>query len=192
MKVIQYTVKGDPRTKKNSQTIAGSGRRCPTCRKQVKIPAVPPARRDCPASRGGLRSFDPTAADIPSAQRRNSGAVGISHYRAAFFSAARPFSAQADPPGRTARLEVHRRSLPQSSASRRLSRADADGDRKTRRLGASAHAAARTAPPKARQIPRQNGSAPALSAYGRHGRWRDSRLPPKDLSFRWHSRRRAD
>ncbi len=33
MKVLQYVIKGDPRTKKNSQTIAGSGPRCPTCKK---------------------------------------------------------------------------------------------------------------------------------------------------------------
>lgn len=36
MKYIHYTVKGDPRTKKNSQTIAGSGRRCTQCGKFEK------------------------------------------------------------------------------------------------------------------------------------------------------------
>lgn len=34
--MIRYTVKGDPRTKKNSQRIAGSGRRCPCCGKPAK------------------------------------------------------------------------------------------------------------------------------------------------------------
>lgn len=36
MKVLKYVVFGDPRTKKNSQTIAGSGRRCPKCGKFEK------------------------------------------------------------------------------------------------------------------------------------------------------------
>lgn len=36
MKFIHYTVKGDPRTKKNSQKIAGAGRRCPRCGKFEK------------------------------------------------------------------------------------------------------------------------------------------------------------
>lgn len=30
---LKYTVRGDPRTKKNSQMIAGSGARCPKCGK---------------------------------------------------------------------------------------------------------------------------------------------------------------
>ena len=34
--MICYTIKGDPRTKKNHQTIAGSGRRCPCCGKPAK------------------------------------------------------------------------------------------------------------------------------------------------------------
>lgn len=33
---LKYTVRGDPRTKKNSQIIAGSGRRCPACGKFAK------------------------------------------------------------------------------------------------------------------------------------------------------------
>lgn len=33
MKVLKYIVKGDPRTKKNSQMIAGGGKRCPRCGK---------------------------------------------------------------------------------------------------------------------------------------------------------------
>ena len=33
---INYTVRGDPRTKKNSQMIAGSGARCPVCKKFEK------------------------------------------------------------------------------------------------------------------------------------------------------------
>ena len=36
MKFLHYTVKGDPRTKKNSQTIAGAGPRCPECHKFKK------------------------------------------------------------------------------------------------------------------------------------------------------------
>lgn len=36
MKVLAYTVKGDPRTKKNHQTIAGAGKRCPVCKKFQK------------------------------------------------------------------------------------------------------------------------------------------------------------
>ena len=36
MKVLHYTVKGDPRTKKNSQMIAGSGPKCPVCHKFQK------------------------------------------------------------------------------------------------------------------------------------------------------------
>ena len=36
MAEIRYTIKGDPRTKKNSQMIAGSGKRCPVCRKFEK------------------------------------------------------------------------------------------------------------------------------------------------------------
>ena len=34
--MIEYTVRGDPRTKKNSQMIAGSGARCPRCGKFLK------------------------------------------------------------------------------------------------------------------------------------------------------------
>ena len=34
--MIRYTIKGEPRTKKNSQRIAGSGRRCPCCGKPAK------------------------------------------------------------------------------------------------------------------------------------------------------------
>ena len=33
---LQFTVRGDPRTKKNSQMIAGSGARCPKCGKFAK------------------------------------------------------------------------------------------------------------------------------------------------------------
>lgn len=33
MKAIEYTILGDPRTKKNSMMIAGSGTKCPTCGK---------------------------------------------------------------------------------------------------------------------------------------------------------------
>lgn len=36
MAEIKYTIKGDPRTKKNSQMIAGSGKRCPVCKKPEK------------------------------------------------------------------------------------------------------------------------------------------------------------
>lgn len=36
MAEIKYTIKGDPRTKKNHQMIAGSGKRCPVCRKPEK------------------------------------------------------------------------------------------------------------------------------------------------------------
>lgn len=36
MAEIKYTIKGDPRTKKNSQMIAGSGKRCPVCKKLEK------------------------------------------------------------------------------------------------------------------------------------------------------------
>lgn len=34
--VIRYTITGDPRTKKNSMMIAGSGKRCPRCHKPEK------------------------------------------------------------------------------------------------------------------------------------------------------------
>lgn len=34
--MIRYTIKGDPRTKKNHQQIAGAGRRCPCCGKPAK------------------------------------------------------------------------------------------------------------------------------------------------------------
>jgi len=33
MKVLKYVIKGCPRTKKNSQMIAGAGKRCPVCHK---------------------------------------------------------------------------------------------------------------------------------------------------------------
>lgn len=33
---IKYIIKGDPRTKKNSQMIAGAGKRCPVCKKFEK------------------------------------------------------------------------------------------------------------------------------------------------------------
>ena len=33
---IKYVISGDPRTKKNHQMIAGSGRRCPVCKKPEK------------------------------------------------------------------------------------------------------------------------------------------------------------
>lgn len=36
MTELKYTVRGDPRTKKNSQMIAGSGPRCPRCGKFAK------------------------------------------------------------------------------------------------------------------------------------------------------------
>ena len=36
MKTIKFTIEGDPRTKKNHQVIAGSGRKCPTCGKPQK------------------------------------------------------------------------------------------------------------------------------------------------------------
>ncbi len=36
MAEIKYTIIGDPRTKKNHQTIAGSGRQCPVCKKPEK------------------------------------------------------------------------------------------------------------------------------------------------------------
>jgi len=36
MAEIRYTIKGDPRTKKNHQKIAGAGKRCPVCRKHEK------------------------------------------------------------------------------------------------------------------------------------------------------------
>lgn len=36
MAEIRYTIKGDPRTKKNHQMIAGSGTRCPVCKKHKK------------------------------------------------------------------------------------------------------------------------------------------------------------
>ena len=36
MNEIQYTIKGDPRTKKNSPIIAGAGKRCPKCGKFEK------------------------------------------------------------------------------------------------------------------------------------------------------------
>lgn len=36
MAEIKYTIKGDPRTKKNHQMIAGSGKRCPVCHKHEK------------------------------------------------------------------------------------------------------------------------------------------------------------
>lgn len=34
--VLRYTIQGDPRTKKNSLMIAGSGKRCPVCHKPAK------------------------------------------------------------------------------------------------------------------------------------------------------------
>lgn len=34
--MIHYTIKGDHRTKKNHQQIAGAGRRCPCCGKPAK------------------------------------------------------------------------------------------------------------------------------------------------------------
>ena len=37
MAEIRYTIKGDPRTKKNHSMIAGSGKRCPVCNKFEKI-----------------------------------------------------------------------------------------------------------------------------------------------------------
>lgn len=36
MEEIKYTIKGDPRTKKNHMMIAGSGKRCPKCNKPEK------------------------------------------------------------------------------------------------------------------------------------------------------------
>lgn len=36
MKYLHYTVKGEPRTKKNSQMIAGGGKRCHACGKPAK------------------------------------------------------------------------------------------------------------------------------------------------------------
>lgn len=36
MAEIKYTIKGDPRTKKNHQMIAGAGKRCPVCKKHEK------------------------------------------------------------------------------------------------------------------------------------------------------------
>lgn len=36
MKCLTYTVKGDPRTKKNSMMIAGAGAKCPKCGKFAK------------------------------------------------------------------------------------------------------------------------------------------------------------
>lgn len=36
MKELKYVIKGDPRTKKNHQTIAGSGSKCPVCHKPQK------------------------------------------------------------------------------------------------------------------------------------------------------------
>lgn len=36
MAEIRYTIKGDPRTKKNHQMIAGAGKRCPVCKKHEK------------------------------------------------------------------------------------------------------------------------------------------------------------
>lgn len=36
MNKLHYTIMGDPRTKKNHQMIAGSGKRCPVCRKPAK------------------------------------------------------------------------------------------------------------------------------------------------------------
>ena len=36
MKYLHYTVKGDPRTKKNSMMIAGGGKRCHACGKPAK------------------------------------------------------------------------------------------------------------------------------------------------------------
>lgn len=37
MAEIKYTIKGDPRTKKNHPMIAGSGKRCPVCHKFEKM-----------------------------------------------------------------------------------------------------------------------------------------------------------
>lgn len=36
MAEIRYTILGDPRTKKNHQTIAGAGAKCPVCHKPAK------------------------------------------------------------------------------------------------------------------------------------------------------------
>ena len=36
MAEIRYVIKGDPRTKKNHQMIAGAGKRCPVCKKREK------------------------------------------------------------------------------------------------------------------------------------------------------------
>ena len=36
MAEIRYVIKGDPRTKKNHQMIAGAGKRCPVCKKHEK------------------------------------------------------------------------------------------------------------------------------------------------------------
>ena len=36
MNKLHYTIMGDPRTKKNHQMIAGSGKRCPVCSKPAK------------------------------------------------------------------------------------------------------------------------------------------------------------
>jgi Holliday junction resolvase RusA-like endonuclease len=36
MAEIKYIIKGDPRTKKNHQMIAGAGKRCPECKKHEK------------------------------------------------------------------------------------------------------------------------------------------------------------
>ena len=33
---VKYTIKGDPRTKKNHSMIAGAGKRCPVCKKHEK------------------------------------------------------------------------------------------------------------------------------------------------------------
>lgn len=69
MAEIHYLIAGDPRTKKNSQMIAGSGKRCPCCKKpekqwirqgtahdnftelaQWQLRPVPPRPIDCPVN----------------------------------------------------------------------------------------------------------------------------------------------
>lgn len=53
MKVLKYVIQGAPRTKKNHQTIAGSGPRCRTCGKFQKLWVRQGAAHDDYAEKAG-------------------------------------------------------------------------------------------------------------------------------------------
>lgn len=67
MAEIRYTIDGDPRTKKNHQMIAGSGKRCPVCHKPAKQFIRQGAAHDnfAELARWQLRPVPPRPIDCP-------------------------------------------------------------------------------------------------------------------------------